>query len=79
MAMAKRCDICGKYFEYDSELTNFVRLGTKNVYNEIISDTANYYDCCKECADSIVSHIAKIKLEGSDKEELKDGENNGSV
>ena len=71
MAVAKKCDICGKFYELynvknDSKNTNgFMFLN--------INDERKYYahdiiDCCPECMRSIRGHIDLLKNGGcSDK------------
>lgn len=71
MAVAKKCDICGKFYELynvknDSKNTNgFMFLN--------INDERKYFahdaiDCCSECMRSIRNHIDLLKNGGcSDK------------
>ena len=69
MAIAKKCDICGKLYELynvrcDSEKVNglmFLNLDSKNQYF-----THNTIDCCPECMKSIQDHIDSLKGEKND-------------
>lgn len=67
MALAKKCDICGKLYE---------SYNTKNNTNEVngymlvnIDELGKYYshhvvDCCPNCMDSIINHLKILKNQG---------------
>lgn len=64
MAIAKKCDICGKYYE----LYNVARNASKpNGFMVVNIDSKEQYfshdalDCCPECMDSILAHIESLK------------------
>ena len=69
MAIAKKCDICGKLYEQ----YNVKRDSKKpNGFHLLSIDSAGKYfvydstDCCPDCMESILQHIERLK-----------GENNG--
>lgn len=64
MAAARKCDICGKFYEpynnvRDPGKPNGIR------FLNIASDTTFWdhekLDCCPECIDSIKTHLENIK------------------
>ena len=64
MALAKKCDICGKLYE----VYNFGKSSNKpNGFMLLnIDSTMNYFkgpvrDCCPECMNSIMKHIESLK------------------
>ena len=63
MSIAKKCDICGKYYESyntknNSEKTNglmFLTIDDRQQYH-----SHNVIDTCPECMDSIKAHIDNL-------------------
>lgn len=66
MANAKKCDICGKYYDiYNSKLmdkkANGMQFIIKDTYNNVfICD--NILDLCPRCMESINEHIKFLKI-----------------
>ena len=66
MALAKKCDICGKLYESYNERKDKVRVNGFMFLN--IDTEGKYYvndalDCCPECIESVKEHIRKLKGE----------------
>lgn len=62
MAIAKKCDICGRLYEYNSE--NFGTNGFRFVSiscDGTIRHPEPAYDCCPRCFKSIKTHIEELK------------------
>lgn len=66
MALARKCDICGRYYEpYNmffasgSNDVNTVHLGITDEYNEFHSIVE--LDCCQDCMKIIKNTIDSIK------------------
>ena len=69
MAVAKKCDRCGKYYEftpdsqykYDEEGTEFTvnsfRLGNWNAKTKAWDSIVSAYDLCRDCAQEITEAI----------------------
>lgn len=65
MAMARRCDICGKYYSpygkvYKGELVNgiaFSHADVSSLYKAVMCD----YDLCPECITSMIAYIDSLK------------------
>lgn len=83
MSLAKKCDICGKYYEdysivFKNEKINafvFVETDEKCRYN-CSKDTT---DCCPECLSSITHHIRMLETKhSSDSKSEITVENEGS-
>lgn len=64
MAIAKKCDICGAYYDSYNEANN---LSKPNGYMLLNIDKKRQhwshgpYDCCPKCMESILSHIEYLK------------------
>lgn len=65
MASAKKCDICGRFYEYyESSYNGFKSINGISLIN---IDRAQQYstkitmDCCPECMDTIKRHIESFK------------------
>ena len=66
MAIAKKCDICGKLYERYNELED---QNKPNRFRLIaLMRTKKYYvykvtDCCPDCMESILQHIERLRGE----------------
>lgn len=66
MAIAKKCDVCGKFYEPYNEKNDPKNVNGFMLIN--IDKERKYYvhnvtDCCPECMDSILNYINKLKVE----------------
>ena len=69
MAIAKKCDICGKLYEQYN-----VKGESKkpNGFHLLSIDSSGKYfgydttDCCPDCMESILQHIERLKGAGND-------------
>ena len=61
MAAAKKCDICGSY--YDEYNTNNNEQNCWKLTNEYVHNNnyLKYYDCCPDCMRSIKDYIDSLK------------------
>lgn len=66
MALAKKCDVCGKLYEHygkrdtDPNGIMIVHINERHTdYCKIKPDAL--LDCCPECLNSILEHINKLK------------------
>ena len=69
MAIAKKCDVCGKLYEsynikYDSKKPNGVKFLSIDNNGKYFSYEA--LDLCPECMKSIMSYIESLKEEKKD-------------
>lgn len=74
MALAKKCDICGKLYEiygiqHNSKEPNGYMLLNVDCQQKYF--TGSTVDCCPDCVDSILHHIQRLK-EMNVKEENND-------
>lgn len=76
MALARKCDICGKYYEpYNIANSGPETRTTQNgVVFVSVDNNEKYFsakpmDCCPECLNSIKRHIDDLKGENYGKEE----------
>ena len=76
MAIAKKCDICGNYYEPYSIAISGPEAKTKHnglafvsINNEGRYFSAPIMDCCPGCLESIKRHIDGLKGENYGKEE----------
>ena len=79
MALAKKCDICGKlYEEYHTQLSNNDHNGLMflNIYHEQSYFSSVMIDCCPGCMKSIKYHIDYLRNggESNSKMEVKEDE-----
>ena len=61
MAAAKKCDICGSYYDgynMDNYEPNSLKLANEYVHN---NNYLEYYDCCPNCMRSIKDYIDSLK------------------
>lgn len=60
MSMAKKCDICGKFYEGYPGISgiSFERMFMKS---SDVQSTAETFDCCPECMDAIKKHLDSLK------------------
>lgn len=60
MALAKKCDICGAFFEHDTAAKRngmtFCKITSQGVYT-----TQTVMDCCPECISDIEECLEKCK------------------
>ena len=65
MANAKKCDLCGKYYEWYAPEPRFnaISLARLGVGGGLISD--DYKDLCPDCRDAINDCIKKLSKERS--------------
>lgn len=62
MAIAKKCDICGAFYDYASENQhNAIAFGRIDHEYDFIYSNKNTMDCCPSCLESIKSHIEELK------------------
>lgn len=60
MAVAKKCDICGKFYgAYNTDRHKSYPNGIMLIHTTDVGDYVGdcTFDCCPECMDSIVTHI----------------------
>ena len=68
MALAKKCDICGRFYESYNEKKN---AENPNAIQFISIDTCRKYfsygitDCCPDCMESILQHVERLKGVGN--------------
>ena len=64
MALAKKCDICGKYYEVSGDnynkSANAIQIRSRNLTNTQYWEL-DTYDCCPQCINSIVNLIDNLK------------------
>lgn len=64
MALAKKCDICGKFYEFSGgnydKPANAIQLRSRNKTNTQYWEL-DTYDCCPKCIESILDHINKLR------------------
>ena len=70
MANAKKCDLCGKFYEhYGSKNPATFKVTEPNILDLGYEDKdgtdvwSNQIDCCPACMTSIRNHIANLKKE----------------
>ena len=64
MAIAKKCDICGKLYErYNEERDDKRPNGFKLISNDSERKFDGYgaIDCCPDCMESILQHVERLK------------------
>ena len=71
MAIAKKCDICGKLYETYNVCRNPNKPNGLQLLS--IDDKREFYsysliDCCPECMESIKNHMESLKGDKSDDE-----------
>lgn len=75
MSLAKKCDICGKFYEYyESPYMGFRSINGIsfiNIDHTQVYSTKVTRDCCPECMDSIKQHIESLS-----KKQVSECENN---
>ena len=63
MALARKCDVCGRFYESYNEKKNSEN---PNGFMFLSIDTTNQYfsygktDCCPVCMESILKHIKRL-------------------
>lgn len=63
MAKAKKCDICGGFFEIKDDMVDFVLVAnTQHSFWEQQESTLKM-DACPDCVNSILAHIESLKPE----------------
>lgn len=65
MANAKKCDVCGRYYDPPRALGGITCI-TINCNN---SNFNKYYDVCDNCAAHVKEFLNSYKTDGSDKNE----------
>lgn len=83
MAMARKCDICGSYYENYGRNTllniptepNSIVLANNKYFSSQEYSSMGHYDCCPDCMDSIKEHLKSLGLKLNDKEETKKEQN----
>lgn len=71
MALARKCDICGRLYEHYGDdgsvvkKSNTIQFTWRSIGNGRTTD-GKMYDCCPECMDSINTLIMAIKTEHRD-------------
>ena len=59
MSLAKKCDICGKLYEYYSG-KNGLSIECVNMRG-VVDRTTRTYDCCPECMEALEKFIKERK------------------
>lgn len=65
MALAKKCDICGKLFEHYERKNGGIN-GISFIHNSYIGNqykTVTAMDACPGCLESIYTHLKKLGYE----------------
>lgn len=76
MAEARKCDICGRYFDPKKTAVDRIKFGTYDTYGRFKEFEA--YDLCLVCYDAIHELMDAMKGgDGSDELESKPGFDNG--
>lgn len=74
MANAKKCDICGKYYDvperngdivYDLCNTSMVRISRLKPDDERIDHDNMQFDSCEECLQDVIDYILTRKAESA--------------
>ena len=73
MAIAKKCDICGKLYEtyncnWNSNDPNGIALVT--IMNNYTYSKKTLWDCCPDCMNSIQDFIESLKKKGERKDSV---------
>ena len=68
MATARKCDICGKLYEFRNNYDNYIEVGTLTINNNI--DAREIYDLCRGCSKVIKETMLKLSM---NKEVNEDG------
>ena len=65
MPLAKKCDICGSFYEhYEMDVRdckNINGIGLLNIDKKMIYGVKEVLDCCPSCMKSIKQHIEMLK------------------
>lgn len=64
MALAKRCDVCRKFFADDKNtigIRNCFELSSRNSGGVHIPGSEEKYDCCPDCMGEILKTIKYLK------------------
>lgn len=72
MALAKKCDICGKLYETYNFRNNQLKPSGIMFVNVCVDDTyysGNVTDCCPECMNTITDTINGLKPDGPEMRE----------
>lgn len=72
MALAKKCDICGKLYETYNSKNNQLKPSGIMFVNVCADDTyysGNVTDCCPECMNTITDAINSLKPAGPEMRE----------
>lgn len=59
MALARKCDICGEFFEYDPNGCD--EISFRNLDKNRSTSELEEYDCCPNCMESIKNYIETLK------------------
>lgn len=74
MANAKKCDICGKYYDvperngdivFDSRNTSMVRILRLKPDDRHINHDIMQFDACEECLQDVIDYILTRKAESA--------------
>lgn len=74
MANAKKCDICGKFYElpevdegcfYDFRDTSMVRVLKRNMVSPARPHDVMHFDSCDECLQDVLDHILSRQADAS--------------
>ena len=72
MANAKKCDICGKFYEvvdidegmlYDFRNTSIIRVLKRNMNNPHRPHDVMHYDACDDCHQDVLDYILSKQAE----------------
>lgn len=69
MALAKKCDTCGRFFEFDrysNKHNGFMYVRFNNIGT--LYDDNVPYDCCPECMEKIQNFIKGLKKGETEKD-----------
>lgn len=61
MAQARKCDICGKLYEFYEDTTNYIELYKIDIYGRYSNNDKDKYDICRPCGNAILTTISKLK------------------
>lgn len=66
MAIALKCDICGKYYDFYDNGYNTMSLSRRDL--DRVSRMGSYKDCCPDCIEAIKNCIDGLNNKRNDQE-----------
>ena len=58
MSNARKCDVCGSYFDVDNDKLNKLDIFINTVYES--AEDIHTYDLCPDCADAVINLIKSL-------------------